>query len=242
MRWRNTARGPYAGCVGYIGFDGSLDMAITIRTAVFDGRRARLQAGAGIVYDSVPEREHDEVMNKLLVLMKAGGTRMIALIDNYDSFTFNVYDYLARHTEVRVFRNTESLDRMKASRPAGHRHLARSLPSGQLHAEPRGDRLFQGTGCPSSASASACRPSATTSERTVRRARSVMHGKVDVMDHSGGTLFEGIDREFSAVRYHSLVVECDDKDLTVCAVSKSDGEVMAIEHKEAHDIRPSVSS
>jgi anthranilate synthase component I len=67
------ARGPYAGCVGYIGFDGSLDMAITIRTAVFSGHRARLQAGAGIVYDSVPEREYDEVMNKLLVLMKAGG-------------------------------------------------------------------------------------------------------------------------------------------------------------------------
>ena len=67
------ARGPYSGCVGYIGFDGSLDMAITIRTAVFDGKKARLQAGAGIVYDSVPEREYDEVMNKLLVLMKAGG-------------------------------------------------------------------------------------------------------------------------------------------------------------------------
>jgi anthranilate synthase component I len=67
------ARGPYAGCVGYIGFDGSLDMAITIRTAVFNQNRARLQAGAGIVYDSVPEREYDEVMNKLLVLMKAGG-------------------------------------------------------------------------------------------------------------------------------------------------------------------------
>ena len=67
------ARGPYSGCTGYIGFDGSLDMAITIRTAVFSGNRARLQAGAGIVYDSVPEKEYDEVMNKLLVLMKAGG-------------------------------------------------------------------------------------------------------------------------------------------------------------------------
>ena len=67
------ARGPYAGCAGYIGFDGSLDMAITIRTAIFEGHRARLQAGAGIVFDSVPEREYDEVMNKLLVLMKAGG-------------------------------------------------------------------------------------------------------------------------------------------------------------------------
>ncbi|MGD0229748.1 MAG: anthranilate synthase component I family protein [Syntrophorhabdales bacterium] len=66
-------RGPYAGCVGYIGFNGNLDMAITIRTALFAGTKARLQAGAGIVFDSVPEREYDEVMNKLLVLMKSGG-------------------------------------------------------------------------------------------------------------------------------------------------------------------------
>ncbi|OPY70320.1 MAG: Anthranilate synthase component 1 [Syntrophorhabdaceae bacterium PtaU1.Bin034] len=66
-------RGAYAGCLGYIGFNGSLDMAITIRTGIFRGNRARLQAGAGIVYDSVPEREYDEVLNKLLVLMKSGG-------------------------------------------------------------------------------------------------------------------------------------------------------------------------
>ncbi|HAR96697.1 MAG TPA: hypothetical protein DCR97_12165 [Deltaproteobacteria bacterium] len=66
-------RGPYAGCIGYIGFNGSVDMAITIRTAVFDGKKSRLQAGAGVVYDSVPEKEYDEVMNKLLALLKSGG-------------------------------------------------------------------------------------------------------------------------------------------------------------------------
>ena len=66
-------RGPYAGCIGYIGFNGSVDMAITIRTAVFNGKSSRLQAGAGIVYDSVPEKEYDEVMNKLLALLKSGG-------------------------------------------------------------------------------------------------------------------------------------------------------------------------
>ena len=67
--------------------------------------------------------------------------------------------------------------------------------------------------------------------KPVRRARSVMHGKVDTMEHAGGALFIGISREFRAVRYHSLVVECDDRDLRVCAVSRSDGEVMAIEHR-----------
>ena len=55
---------------------------------------------------------------------------MIALIDNYDSFTFNVYDYLARHAEVRVFRNTDSIEKLKDLEPKGHRHLARAFPSG----------------------------------------------------------------------------------------------------------------
>lgn len=66
-------RGVYAGCTGYIGFNGNADMAITIRTAVFNGFKARLQAGAGIVYDSVPEREYREVMSKLKALLRAGG-------------------------------------------------------------------------------------------------------------------------------------------------------------------------
>ena len=60
-----------------------------------------------------------------------------------------------------------------------------------------------------------------------------MHGKVDVMNHFGGSLFTGIEPEFRAVRYHSLVVECDDVDLKVCAVSGSDNEVMALEHHYA---------
>ena len=68
-----AARGAYAGCLGYIGFDGSVNMAITIRTAYFSGTKARFQAGAGIVYDSDPEREYLEVMNKLGALTRAGG-------------------------------------------------------------------------------------------------------------------------------------------------------------------------
>ncbi len=66
-------RGAYAGCLGYIGFDGNVNMAITIRTAFFFGRTARLHAGAGIVYDSVPEKEYEEVFNKLGALIRAGG-------------------------------------------------------------------------------------------------------------------------------------------------------------------------
>ncbi|MFH1485423.1 MAG: anthranilate synthase component I [Chloroflexota bacterium] len=64
-------RGPYAGAVGYFGFSGNMDTAITIRTIVVKDGVAYVQAGAGIVADSVPELEYRESMNKAQALMKA---------------------------------------------------------------------------------------------------------------------------------------------------------------------------
>jgi anthranilate synthase component 1 len=64
-------RGPYAGCVGYFSFSGAMDTAITIRTIVMADGTAHVQAGAGIVYDSVPSREYEETMNKARALLKA---------------------------------------------------------------------------------------------------------------------------------------------------------------------------
>jgi anthranilate synthase component 1 len=64
-------RGPYAGCVGYFSFSGSMDTAITIRTIIMANGLAHVQAGAGIVYDSVPAREYEETMNKARALLKA---------------------------------------------------------------------------------------------------------------------------------------------------------------------------
>lgn len=65
------ARGPYAGSVGYFGADGSMDQAIAIRTLVFNNGRYAYQAGAGIVADSVPEKEYAEVLNKGRALSRA---------------------------------------------------------------------------------------------------------------------------------------------------------------------------
>ena len=64
-------RGPYAGAVGHFSFSGNMDMAIAIRTMVMADGVAHVQAGAGIVYDSVPEREYEETMNKAQALLKA---------------------------------------------------------------------------------------------------------------------------------------------------------------------------
>ncbi|RJQ52494.1 MAG: anthranilate synthase component I [Actinobacteria bacterium] len=65
-----TRRGPYAGVVGYFGYGGSLDACITIRTIVISDGVAHVQAGAGIVADSVPEREYEETMSKASALMR----------------------------------------------------------------------------------------------------------------------------------------------------------------------------
>jgi anthranilate synthase component 1 len=66
-------RGVYAGCVGYLDWWGNLDTAIAIRTAVMDGQRAYVQAGAGIVADSNPEREYKETQNKAAAPLAALG-------------------------------------------------------------------------------------------------------------------------------------------------------------------------
>jgi anthranilate synthase component I len=66
-----VGRGLYGGTVGYFGKGGDMDQAITIRTLVFTDGRYSYQAGAGIVADSVPEREHDEVIAKSAVLRRA---------------------------------------------------------------------------------------------------------------------------------------------------------------------------
>jgi len=64
-------RGPYAGAVGYIDFAGNMDTCIALRTIVIQNGRAYIQAGAGVVADSIPEREYEETLNKARGLLKA---------------------------------------------------------------------------------------------------------------------------------------------------------------------------
>jgi anthranilate synthase component 1 len=67
----HEARGPYGGAVGYISFNGNMDMAITIRTACIEGHRLTVRAGAGIVADSDPESERLETVNKAKAMDRA---------------------------------------------------------------------------------------------------------------------------------------------------------------------------
>ncbi len=66
-----TRRGPYAGAIGYFSFSGNLDSCIIIRTIIIKGRSLYIQAGAGIVSDSKPDKEYQETVNKAKALLEA---------------------------------------------------------------------------------------------------------------------------------------------------------------------------
>ncbi|MEK6955013.1 MAG: anthranilate synthase component I [Candidatus Micrarchaeota archaeon] len=70
-KFEKQRRGPYGGAVGYFDFSGNMDFAITIRSIIISGKRAHLQAGAGIVYDSIPEREFQETEAKMRAMVEA---------------------------------------------------------------------------------------------------------------------------------------------------------------------------
>ncbi|MEE2829840.1 MAG: anthranilate synthase component I [Myxococcota bacterium] len=79
-----SARGVYAGAVGYLDYRGDLDSCIAIRTVVVTGRQAHVQAGAGIVYDSIPEHEYQETRNKAGALVEAIRWAQSGLLDGGD--------------------------------------------------------------------------------------------------------------------------------------------------------------
>ena len=65
-----SARGPYAGALGYFSFNGNSDFAITIRTLTVNNQQATLQVGAGIVAESIPKMEWKETEQKAQVILK----------------------------------------------------------------------------------------------------------------------------------------------------------------------------
>jgi len=77
-------RGTYTGAIGYFGFNGNMDMSITIRTIVAKENKAYMQVGAGIVIDSIPEFEYHETINKGKALFEAiriaEGAKSVSLV------------------------------------------------------------------------------------------------------------------------------------------------------------------
>ncbi|HSN58419.1 MAG TPA: aminodeoxychorismate/anthranilate synthase component II [Clostridiaceae bacterium] len=160
---------------------------------------------------------------------------MILVIDNYDSFTYNICQYIGElQVDIRVVRNDEiNIDEIKAMGPLGIvlspgpgvpenagicieviRELGRSIPILGICLGHQAIGYAYGG--------------------KIVRASVVKHGKTSVIRHENDRLFRGAEEEIRVMRYHSLVVdeEALPKELIVTAKSLDDGAIMAMKHKD----------
>jgi anthranilate synthase component 2 len=159
---------------------------------------------------------------------------MILVIDNYDSFTYNLVQYLGEFgAQVRVVRNdAATLDDVRS---AGADRIVISPGPGRPEAAGVTMSVIRclGERTPILGVCLGHQAIGAAYGGTVVRARTPMHGKTSTIEHDGAGIFAGINGPFAATRYHSLVVsECDlPVDLEVTARTREDGIVMGLRHR-----------
>ena len=132
---------------------------------------------------------------------------MIILIDNYDSFTFNVYHYLCEiGVEVEVFRN----DKISTSDIFNKKPKGIVISPGPKTPNDAGiclDLVKKNKNIPILGICLGHQSIGQSFGGNVIQSKEIMHGKIDNIKHTGHILFEGIDSDFKATRYHSLILE-----------------------------------
>jgi anthranilate synthase/aminodeoxychorismate synthase-like glutamine amidotransferase len=159
---------------------------------------------------------------------------MILMIDNYDSFTFNIVQYLGQMGEdVRVFRNDRiTLDEITKLKPQ-----AIFLSPGPRTPREAGItaeviRNFY-TSIPMMGICLGHQAIGFAFGGEIVRARQIMHGKTSLMRHDGKTIFAGLPHPFSAGRYHSLIVKRETlPDCLEISAETEDGEIMGLRHRQ----------
>jgi anthranilate synthase component II len=158
---------------------------------------------------------------------------MIAMLDNYDSFTYNIVQYLGElGAEVSVFRNDEiTAPELEALRPS---HIV--ISPGPCTPEQAGISLeaiarFAGR-IPVLGVCLGHQAIGQAFGGKVTRAKQVMHGKVSRIEHDGKGVFSSLPDGFIATRYHSLVVEGATLPACLAVSARSeDGEIMGLRHR-----------
>jgi len=168
-------------------------------------------------------------------LQKQGSPVRLLMIDNYDSFTFNLVQYLGElGAEVDVVRNdVEKVDELLERKPAG---VVISPGPGEPKAAGISVEMVSACakrGIPLLGVCLGHQSIGVAFGGQISRARSIMHGKVSSIEHDGSGVLRGIASPFEATRYHSLVIEREScpEELVVTARS-DDGEIMAVRHRE----------
>lgn len=159
---------------------------------------------------------------------------MLLLIDNYDSFTYNLYQYLSElGQEVRVFRNDKiTLGQIEEMKP--ERIVISPGPSVPQNAGISNDVIRHfGPKVPILGVCIGHQCIGYVYGAKVQRASEIVHGKSSLISHDGKGVFRGLPNPFSAVRYHSLAVIPEDfpDALEITARSQS-GVIMGIRHRE----------
>jgi anthranilate synthase component II len=158
---------------------------------------------------------------------------MLLLLDNYDSFTYNLYHYLGdlgQRAEVRR-NDAVTVDQAMAMRPD-----AIVISPGPCDPDRAGIslelvRAAAGV-CPILGVCLGHQAVAQAFGGRIVRAGTVMHGKLSAVEHDGQGILEGVASPFAATRYHSLVVAPDSLPACLNVTARTDGVIMAIEHKE----------
>ncbi len=158
---------------------------------------------------------------------------MILLIDNYDSFTYNLYQYLCElGAEVEVRRNDKtSIEEIEAMSP--EKIVISPGPCTPKEAGISNDVIMQfGEGTPTLGVCLGHQCIGDAYGGTVGGAGEIMHGKMSLIHHDGEGVFKGLPNPFEAIRYHSLAVYKEDmpEDLEVTAWTDN-GIVMGVRHK-----------
>lgn len=229
-------RGFYGGAVGYLGFNGDLDSCIFIRSILVDkGGYVHVQAGAGVVADSIPESEYEETMIKVAAPIRAIEAvcnsqsssqklrttehrmepieskiakrigKKVVLLDNYDSYTYNLSHYLAMlGAEVEVFRNDVAPRELINAKPDFV--FVSPGPRGPEEAglSMQAMRYFPEKGIPSLGVCLGHQALVKVFGGEVVRHKPV-HGKTSKVTHDGKTIFGGLPNPLTVMRYHSLV-------------------------------------
>ncbi len=159
---------------------------------------------------------------------------MLVMIDNYDSFTYNLVQYLGElGQQVSVFRNDEiTLDRLSALSPQFLVVSPGPCTPNQAGISVEAIRLFAGN-IPVLGVCLGHQSIGQAFGAKIVHAQTIMHGKTSLIEHTGAGVFSGLESPLLATRYHSLVIEKSSlPDSLEITAWTDDGEIMAVRHRD----------
>jgi anthranilate synthase len=247
-------RGAYTGSLGYISSGYGVDFNILIRSIAFGATKGFLSTGAGIVSESDPEKEYQEIQQKAqslrhalkcaskgspaqpsLIFSKwqpelstARFQAVIAFVENHDSFSYNIIDYFKiLGCQVLVFDHAQEPDLSSCSHIVLGPGPGKPETSGKLM---QWLNLALEKNIPLLGICLGHQALGLAFGAQLIHAPRPIHGEVENIEHNQQKLFKNIESPFQATRYHSLVLTNISKILEVHAQSK-DKQIMAIAHK-----------